>query len=310
MKRASPPHSDREEMAEDQKNDRAIVQRNQVNARSSTGPRTEVGRQRSRANAVRHGVFAQAVVLDDPDSGDTEDAFRALHAALVADLQPTGELEALIVERITVLHWRLRRVYRAEVGEISEARESAAWAPLELDANRADEVRRIGTFGTGIGAIVSSPMALAIAQELIAEATAEVEEAGSVSQYTRARLARIWGMDKGGFTEAIIMFSSDSHADNPALPPEQRTAALRYALNAERQRLSALKAIAEERRDVSMAARAEAALVPPALAANRLVRYEAHLERVLARALEQLDRLQRGRRGEQPPPTLRVERRD
>ena len=284
-----------------------IVQRNRQNAQRSTGPRTDAGITKSRANAVRHGVFAKTVVLDDPDSGDTEDAFRAVHAALVADLQPTGELEALIVERITVLHWRLRRVYRAEVGEINEARESAAWAPLELDAHRADEVRRIGTFGAGIGAIVSSPMALGIAQELIEEGTAEVEETGSVSQYTRAHLARIWGMDKGGFTEAIIMFSSDSHADNPDLPPEQRKAALLYALDAERQRLAALKAIAEERRDVSMAARAEAALVPPELAVNRLVRYEAHLERVLARALEQLDRLQRGRRGEPAPPTVRLE---
>ena len=285
-----------------------IVQRNRQNAERSTGPRTDAGITKSRANAVRHGVFAQAVVLDDPKTGDTLGAFRSLHDRLVADLIPVGELESLTVERIAVLHWRLRRLYLAECGEIRAAQEQAGWVPLEMDARRAEDTRRRGTYGLGIGSIVDSPLSLSTALELLEQAGAEVEEAGTLGEDTQKRIARIWGLHEGEFTEAILIFSTAANADELDIPPDKCKAALVYAIGAETDRLRTLKEIAEERRDDAMKAGAAVALVPPDAAMNRLVRYEAHLERVLARAIEQLDRLQRGRRGEPAPPTVRLER--
>ena len=285
-----------------------IVQRNRQNAERSTGPRTDAGITKSRANAVRHGVFAQAVVLDDPKTGDTPGAFRSLHDRLVADLIPVGELESLTVERIAVLHWRLRRLYLAECGEIRAAQEQAGWVPLEMDARRAEDTRRRGTYGLGIGSIVDSPLSLSTALELLEQAGAEVEEAGTLGEDTQKRIARIWGIHEGEFTEAILIFSTAANADELDIPPDKCKAALVYAIGAETDRLRTLKEIAEERRDDAMKAGAAVALVPPDAAMNRLVRYEAHLERVLARAIEQLDRLQRGRRGEPAPPTVRLER--
>ncbi|MGC1764422.1 MAG: hypothetical protein WA769_15920, partial [Pseudolabrys sp.] len=35
---------------------------NRQNAKSSTGPRTEAGKRRSRRNAIRHGLTAQTVI--------------------------------------------------------------------------------------------------------------------------------------------------------------------------------------------------------------------------------------------------------
>ena len=49
-----------------------------------------------------------------------------------------------------------------------------------------------------------------------------------------------------------------------------------------------------------------AALVPPQDAMDRLVRYEAHLGREFDRILNQLERVQRMRRGQPAPPTLNV----
>ena len=51
--------------------------------------------------------------------------------------------------------------------------------------------------------------------------------------------------------------------------------------------------------------------LPPADATDKLLRYEAHLDRQLYRAMDQLERLQRRRKGENvlPPFTINLGRR-
>jgi hypothetical protein len=46
--------------------------------------------------------------------------------------------------------------------------------------------------------------------------------------------------------------------------------------------------------------------LPPAFVADKLLRYEAHLDRQLYRAMDQLERLQRQRKGETLPPPLHI----
>jgi hypothetical protein len=56
-------------------------QANRLNALRSTGPKSNEGKQRSRLNAVRHGLTAETVV------GSLEDAedYKAFEAAVIAD---------------------------------------------------------------------------------------------------------------------------------------------------------------------------------------------------------------------------------
>src|SRR5580693_4020813 len=85
---------------------------NRRNARKSTGPITEEGKQRSRCNAVRHGLTAETVI------GLLEDAedYKAFEAAIIADYDAQSAVERELVLRLASLLWRLRRAATMESG--------------------------------------------------------------------------------------------------------------------------------------------------------------------------------------------------
>lgn len=84
---------------------------NRRNALAATGPLSTAGKDRVRANALRHGLTTGAVmVLPDEDT----QAFERLHAALHADLAPGDALQEQLVDRAALLLWRLARAARLE----------------------------------------------------------------------------------------------------------------------------------------------------------------------------------------------------
>jgi hypothetical protein len=85
---------------------------NRQNALKSTGPKTPEGKAVVRHNSLRHGLLSKDIVLP----GEDEEALRELAERLSAELQPVGELETILVDRITSLTWRLRRLGRVEAG--------------------------------------------------------------------------------------------------------------------------------------------------------------------------------------------------
>ncbi len=88
------------------------IETNRRNARKSTGPTTEEGKQRSRCNAVRHGLTAETVI------GTLEDAedYKAFEAAIIADYDAQSAVERELVLRLASLLWRLRRATTMETG--------------------------------------------------------------------------------------------------------------------------------------------------------------------------------------------------
>jgi hypothetical protein len=85
---------------------------NRRNALKSTGPKTPEGKAAVRHNAVSHGLLSQDILLP----GEDEQALKELGENLRAELQPVGELENLLVERVIAAYWRLRRLGRVEAG--------------------------------------------------------------------------------------------------------------------------------------------------------------------------------------------------
>lgn len=86
------------------------ISANRRNAKKSTGPKTDRGKAASRNNAFKHGLLSTEITVP----GEDPKKFAYLKSELTAELDPLGFQEAEIVERMAVLMWRLRRLYRAE----------------------------------------------------------------------------------------------------------------------------------------------------------------------------------------------------
>jgi hypothetical protein len=88
------------------------IEANRRNAQNSTGPKTEGGKQRSRGNAVRHGLTAETVIdiLEDPED------YKAFELSVTADFDAQTAVERELVLRLASLLWRLRRATAIETG--------------------------------------------------------------------------------------------------------------------------------------------------------------------------------------------------
>ena len=81
------------------------IEANRRNALRSTGPATPEGKQRSRCNAVRHGLTAETVIAVLENSEDYE----AFEAAVISDYDAETAVERELVLRLASVLWRLRR---------------------------------------------------------------------------------------------------------------------------------------------------------------------------------------------------------
>jgi hypothetical protein len=88
----------------------AANQANCANAAHSTGPRTVDGKNASSQNARKHGLCSSKVVLREGE----KEIFERRHAALHAELQPTGELETIFVDQIVICDWNMGRIGEME----------------------------------------------------------------------------------------------------------------------------------------------------------------------------------------------------
>src|SRR3954449_5151385 len=88
------------------------IEANRRNAIRSTGPSSTKGKQRSRCNAVRHGLTAETVI------GALEDAedYKAFEAAVTTDYDAQSAVERELVLRLASLLWRIRRATTMETG--------------------------------------------------------------------------------------------------------------------------------------------------------------------------------------------------
>jgi hypothetical protein len=91
------------------------IEANRRNAQQSTGPRSDLGKQKSSLNALRHGLTARVVVLPTEDFT----AYQRFSAEFLADLAPETFAERQCAQTIIDTQWRLNRIRGLEDGMLA-----------------------------------------------------------------------------------------------------------------------------------------------------------------------------------------------
>lgn len=95
------------------------LQANKANAQKG-GVKTAEGKEIVKYNALKHGLLAKEIVITVGDGAENPEEFNVLLEDLNTQLKPEGTLEDILVEKIAVAYWRLRRAYKYEVGLIRD----------------------------------------------------------------------------------------------------------------------------------------------------------------------------------------------
>jgi hypothetical protein len=98
---------------------------NQQNALFSTGAITVEGKAIIANNAVKHGIFTKDLIIADGDGKENLADYQELLNNLIISFDPKGQMECILVEKIAVDCWRLKRVLRFETGSIRQLLDAA-----------------------------------------------------------------------------------------------------------------------------------------------------------------------------------------
>lgn len=296
-------------------------------ANFSGGPRTPQGKERSRRNAQKHGVFSKVVLLVDESKSD----FDSMLNGLREDYRPDGSIEEILVEKLATLVWRQRRALIAEAAEIRKSREFLDWDKHRQEIAKADEqarkeviesVERLGdsefeiTRNVGLVWQIDNAVILDRCLELLRSALERVKSGGL---FTETR--EIDPIFESVYGSSELRHLSDTlykeflawrsagiawHAEGNIFPEREITKMARK-IEAEIKRLEQYKAklSAFEAKRIEIEALRQA--VPDSPGLERLMRYETSLERQFDRTLNQLERIQRMRKGQNIPPPIKLD---
>jgi len=89
------------------------------NAQKSTGPRTEMGKERVRANAVKSGYHADKIAYQAMIAlGEDPKEYAEAYAVVYEQMSPQNGGQVLMVEDVAVLRWQQNRNQRGQAGLI------------------------------------------------------------------------------------------------------------------------------------------------------------------------------------------------
>ncbi len=92
---------------------------NRKNAQKG-GVKTDEGKAIVKQNALKHGLLAKEIVINTGEGAENQEEFDALLFDLNDHFKPEGVMENMLVEKMAICHWRLKRAYRYEAGLIRE----------------------------------------------------------------------------------------------------------------------------------------------------------------------------------------------
>ncbi|MCU0783182.1 MAG: hypothetical protein MUF81_03870 [Verrucomicrobia bacterium] len=282
---------------------------NRRNAQKSTGPKTPAGKTVSRMNAMKHGLLARQVVVRGLKLRESSHEFKTLCRDYYEHLMPVGPLEEMLVGQIVTTQWRLRRARTAESGEIALSVDDGCWE--RAHPNLARQWANGLMFGDPLSSMRDSLMGNMFLELPLKEVRAAVARDGELTEAAIQGVLASFAGKPNMLTRKLTAFRAQLARDPDGLDTSARRAkhqqqVLDYLDNELRQ-LRWRKSTCQEREDKQDEARQAAAVLPPMEVLDKILRYETALERQLFRAMNQLERLQRRRQGENVPPPVTME---
>lgn len=280
------------------------IEANRNNALKSTGPRTGPGKAFSRINALRHGMLAREVVLRGRYDEEQEREFHAVLRRYWDYYTPEGPLEEMLVERIATSYWRLHRVLIAERGEIMRTVDGVRRKREEVTPAQLRVALQTGNPESSVAGLV-------YLQHILKRVREDVQKDGTLTEVAEERVADAFAgepnMISTGLRKARETARSGAEGlGEEALRTKERELVLSFVEGALARCEARFTAVAEREEHETRAQEAAAFLPEPAVA-EKIMRYESNLERQLYRAMSQLERVQRLRKGEPVPPPLAVQ---
>jgi hypothetical protein len=278
----------------------------------STGPTSTVGKERSKRNAVKHGIFAKVVVLEN----EPLEQFDSLLRGFRNDLQPKGSVEEILVEKLASLTWRYRRMLVAERAEI-RAEQYSGWRLAAAKERDREEALLLATSEVGptLGLLArwENPLVRSRCIALLKTLYKLMEQRGFDPDADLRIISKCWGLPESLELINFYNFYSSSNdsirkeiGSEHDLPKEER---VRKVLDFVNEQISYFVEMDEKTKSANGPRdRLErtCANVPESARLDRLLKYSASLERDFDRTLNQLERLQRIRTGQPVPPQLNV----
>jgi hypothetical protein len=255
---------------------------NRENAKKSTGPRTSRGKAHSRRNAVKHGLFVRPSTDFEAQREDPHE-YEDLLNGLWRQHRPVGRAEEIEVERVALCCWRLKRAWRCEnavnlaAGRDFVRAELAEQEPYCKERDKEEE------------AVILQ----------LQSAKKELEDGGvEISQELKQRICAmmpglevLWSaLDKGAQER---LEEPDVSKRARELSPEMRSWVL--SMFTVTNGITFLEALGTRRWTNVMEAAVGRHAIPNGDALDKILRYEAAIDRQLGRVLDRLERLQRGR---------------
>jgi hypothetical protein len=280
--------------------------------RKTGGPTSMKGKEKSRCNAIKHGIFAKVVLLEN----ESMPQFDALLQGFRDDLQPKGTLEDVLVEKLAALIWRYRRMLVAERAEIRIEQRNNSHA-ADRERLRREEVLALETSNKitshGLLGDLKNPIGREKSIEYLKLLKEMMGARGFKPEEDLQFISRVFGQ-ANYWMQGIVY---NLHCDPGGItferefkefgrPLEDRKAKyleyLQKQIDAFERYGKIIDPLAKGRERMEC----KSACVPEAPRLDRILRYSASLERDFDRTLNQLERLQRMRTGQAVPPTLNL----
>ncbi len=280
---------------------------NRRNAQKSTGPRTAAGKQISKMNAFKHGILSREVIVRGRQIKESEQEFLALRQRFWGDWNPVGVQEEMLVDQIVTSYWRLRRVLKAESGEIALNVDKGQWD--RTYQHPAVDTKQWEMHGDPVWSMGNSVLGNFILEKKLKKVRDSVEKDGELTE-AAIQLAFLRG-EPNGLTRDLEKLRLQSQGnpeglDELALRAKQKEQILAF-IDENLNFISWHKLKCEEHEEKEEEARQGAAVLPSSEVLDKIMRYETMLRRQLRRDMNQLERLQRRRQGEMVPPPITME---